>query len=614
MVGLGMLLATSPARAEQGTKFTAGVSSAEGVVASISDYASRVGVDVLNRGGNAADAAIAMVFAVGVARPDMGGIGGAGFLLFRGHNGKTAALDFRLTAPALVEAETYKGAGMHRDTYPSGHMVVGVPGVVAGAAEALRSLGSGRFALGELISNGDIPGRPPYAHELARDGVRITYELAAYMFDSYDRLHYYPATREIFQGRVWGDNLKQLDYAKSLSLIAKYGPDAFYKDRRYPEGESIARLITKDMAGAEEASKTNPVIAANSVRWAGTPNDIGLMTLDDLKRYEPVWRTPLVGKYRDSQVIAMPPPTAGGTVTIETLNLIEGFPIGSSVPADPLNCEGPTAATSWEQSSANHLHVLAEAQKIAWADRNQYAADPAFETVPTARLTSKEYAEQRRREIGCEAKFDYKDRTYEGSNTNHLSVIDKQGNAVAVTTSLGAPFGSIVVAPGTGFFLNDELADFNLDGSGANAPAAGKRPRSSQSPTIVVRKGLPILVVGGSGGPTIPMGVIQAIVNVVDFRRDIAQAIDAERIEAAAWGREMAIDVARVDDTVEAVLKARGHTFKNHDRDGEYAFLPILEAVGFNPATECHDAVSDPRNEYDENAGAGAAGQQVKCP
>lgn len=654
------------------------VSDTGGVVASISDYASAVGIDILDRGGNAVDAAVAMVFAVGVARPDSGGIGGGGFLVYRGDNDRLAALDFRETAPAskLFDSRVLMGEGMHNDTddagdglVGSGHRVVGVPGVVAGMDKALQRLGSGKFSLGQLITNAcDVLTackRPPYAHELARDGVRVTFGLAAQLFNHQTRLRYYRETEEIYgpQRAAYGATLRQEGYAESLEFIAHNGADAFYKDAEFPDPssekprDSIARLIADDMSKAETAEKS----AAIQERWPnGTDRDKGYLTVADFERYRPIWRTPLTSTYRDHRIIAMPPPTSGGIATVQILNLLEGFALGSNTAL------GSSTESSWGQSSANHLHVLAESQKLAFADRNAYVADPDFlydydgdgvsEAVPTESLTSKDYAEQRRGEIKPDrAKFDcsieidpdipcYNPGLYqvsstgaEGSaDTNHLSVIDREGNAVAVTTSVEAPLGSMVVAPGTGFVLNSQLHDFNMNApQSANAPGPRKRPRSSQSPTIVVRDDKPVLVAGGAGGATIPLGVVQAIVNVVDFELDLAHALDAERIEAAAYGKQLGIESARkesdrkaglpappgqrVADNVLDALTLRGHRIWAYpdlitQEPTGYFGLPIMGAVGFNGLIR--QAVSDPRNEYDyfdptgQTYGQGAMAQQ----
>jgi gamma-glutamyltranspeptidase/glutathione hydrolase len=652
-------LIPSPAQAKEGTRFREAVTSTEGVVASISDYASAVGVDVLDRGGNAIDAAVAMVFAVGVARPDFGGIGGGGFLLYRGADKRTAALDFREESPATpqFDANVLAGPGMHHDTdnctlpFSSGHRVVGVPGVVAGMETALERYGSGRFTLGELITNGGNNSRPPYAYELARDGFAITWELTHWLFCEQNRLQYYPETRKTYGYNSGagpnGQPLVQADYARSLLLIAENGAEAFYQDAAFPDPitglprDSIARQIVADMTAAEQNASTNPNLLANAARWGGASNDKGFLKLSDFAAYEPIWRTPLKSTYRGHQIIAVPPPASGGVAAIEILNLLEGFPLGSEEFDLNTSLEA-NADTSWAQSSANHLHLLAEAQKIAWADRHEYLADPDFrydfdgdgdrEPVPTKMLISKGYADQRRGEIDMgTASFGQEPGSLEGMHTNHLSVTDGEGNAVAVTTSLGGPFGSAVVAPGTGFPLGSEMEDFNMrEPETANAPGPGKRPRSSQSPTIVVKDGQPVLVVGGSGGGAVPLGVVQMIVNVVDHGLSIAQAMDAERIETCAWttGTTCSLltieagegsSTQRIPNAVLAELRSRGHTLNDLGEYPDATVPPILEAVGFNLATGRREAISDPRNEFDASDptgstfGQGACGQGRPC-
>jgi gamma-glutamyltranspeptidase / glutathione hydrolase len=646
--------------AQRGSRFpTMSVATSHGgVVASASEQASRVGIDVLERGGNAVDAAIATIFAVGVTRPDFNGIGGGGFMVYRSRDGKVAALDFREFAPQGMTSTTLQGGGLHKDGGAfgigggTGHLTVGVPGTVAGMTEALRVLGSGKFfSLAPLISSGapDLVGQltsagtrtssPPYAYELARDGIRVTFELALFAFLGKDRLAYYPETARIYGGtdEIFLANspnridvnpasghedyvkLKQEDYAKSLKLIMKYGAEAFYQDRIYPEGESIARLIVKDMEQAETMGNLNPTLLA----LFGPNADRGLLTLADFAAYRAVWRKPLVSSYRGHEIIALPPPSAGGVSTIEILNLLEGFPVGSTTGdvTDTLN--------SWAQSSANYLHVLAESQKIAWADREFFIADPEFVRVPTNQLISKKYADARRPDINLyEAKPDYMHANAgwakygkTGSSamdvhTTSVSVLDRDGNAVSITHTINGAFGSVVVAPGTGFLLNNQLTDFNMDDpDSVNAPGARKRPRSSASPTIVARDGRAFLSTGGGGGQYIPLGVVQNIVNMIDFRLDVAHALDAERIEARAHGKEditkddgsvvkewtnklsiehEAGENQRFNDAVLQALKDRKHVL---NETGEYGGgIPFIEAVAWNSALARNEAASDPRH------------------
>lgn len=602
------------------------IATAGGVVVSDSSQASQVGIDILRDGGNAVDAAIAMTFATGVTRPDTCGLGAGGHLVYRGADGTFAALDFRERAPRAMQQNTFNMAseggsanelrpGAHGVDGGTGHMIVGVPGVVAGMNEALEKLGSGEFKLADLIAPAEI---------YAREGIKVTFQLQASLLGANGKFENYPESRRLYYQKQIQHGpfayaplgledptvFKQEEYAKSLALIMKYGHKAFYRVAQYKEGPSVGKLIVEDMANAETEAKTNPVLLADT---AGTPNDIGLITAKDLSSYEAIWKTPLVGNYRDHEVIAMPPP-AGGMVGLEILNLLENFDLAS-----------------FEHSSADHLHVMAEAQKLAWADRLAFLADPDFESVPTELLTSEDYARQRASEIDmtrAQSIDDYASghavgSSNEGTDTTHLSVIDRDGNAVAVTCSLETPFGSGVIAKGSGFFLNSTLGDFDwswdTDRPPANAPAGGKTPRSAQSPTIVVKDDQPLLVTGGAGGPTIILGVVQNIVNVVDFGMDVFHAIDAPRMDAANahWWRfamdgtddcgskdltesHLALEHNRIDDAVEMELEAlppdgRGHELCLVDSSDGYVNIPLIQNAGTDLSTGEHVAVSDPR-------------------
>jgi gamma-glutamyltranspeptidase/glutathione hydrolase len=585
-VVLALLLVAAPVHAAEGSRFRQAVRGTTGVVATVSPLASSAALDVLAQGGNAVDAAAAAVFAVGVVRPEMCGIGGGGFLVYRGAGGEVAALDFREAAPAahahsagVAEAGPFFQNG-------TGHNRVGVPGTVAGLSAAVRRYGT--LPLRDVVAP---------AERLARDGFPVSRDLALYLRIHADRLKLYPESARTFLigGRLpypEGSTLVLRDYADALALIMRDGPKAFYRG-------PIAHALVADM--------DQP-----GVDYAG---DAGFLTMDDLKHYRAIWREPLAGTYRGREIVAMPPPTSGGLAIVETLNILEGLDVAG-----------------FGQSSADHLHYLAEAQKIAWADRNAYVADPAFADIPVEMMSSKAYAAARGAEIDrFSAKDSYpagrssssppEDRggTAEGGQTTHVSVIDAAGSAVAVTCSVELPFGSAVVAPGTGFPLNGQLGDF---GAAPNDAAGGKRPRSSMSPTIVVDDGRPVLVLGAMGGPTIPLAVVQTIVNTVDFGLDLAHAVDAERADAqqcpdvGAPPRTLCLEYARVRPDVQADLTARGHTLGypfcathvasggNPRCDAEYHPYPEVQAAGVDATTGDRLAVSDPRGEW----GAAAAG------
>ena len=555
-----------------GSRFEGAARGPRGAVASPSALASAVGLAVLNRGGNAMDAAAATAFALGVTRPEWSGLGGGGYLVWRGRRGDVAALDFRTAAPAAAEPTSLEGPGLHR--IGTGHRTVAVPGLVDGMARAIARYGRRSFA------NAVRP-----AELLARNGVVVTPEMAnAYLWATWGalvpqlgavpqpfpaagdsaRLRRYPAAAEIYlQNGVLpyppGSVLVQTDMADTLKRLAEKGPREFYEGR-------IARLIAEEMERSRQAPEQ------------------GLMTFEDLASYRAIWQKPIRGSYRGRQVIVAPPSTSGGIVTLETLNILEGFDL-----------------RGMGHASAPALHLVAEAKKIAWADRMAYVGDPAYVDVPTRTLVSKAYAAKRRTEIRMDAAG-----TYEpglggpapapapamAGHTAHLSVVDAEGNAVALTTSIGALHGSAVVAPGTGFLLNDDLGNLGVPGS-ADQIEGGKRPVSSMSPTIVVRDGTPLLVVGGAGATFIPMGVISAIVGMVDFGMPIDLAVDAARIEAFECCQAF-IEDARIPQEALAALESWGHELF---RGGEYGPAPLVQAVGIDPPTRARSATSDPREE-----------------
>jgi gamma-glutamyltranspeptidase/glutathione hydrolase len=314
------------------------------------------------------------------------------------------------------------------------------------------------------------------------------------------------------------------------------------------------------------------------------------MTAEDLASYRPIWREPLRGRYRGRAILAMPPPTAGGVVVLEVLNLRDGFPLGRD--------------RAFRHSSANHLHLMAEAKKIAAADRNAYVADPAYVDVPTGRLIARDYADRRRADIDTGHARDYEPGRFDGftprppggtrkagTDTHHISVVDAAGNAVAVTCTVEQRYGSAIVVPGTGILLNNEMTDFDEPGS-ANEVRPGKRPRSNISPVIVVDRGRPAFVLGAPGGPRIPMGVASVISNLLDYGMDPALAVDAARLDAEKC---CAVDLeqARVPRAELAELARRGHTIVDR-KQYDPRFVPLVQLTGI--ARDGHRfAVSDPR-------------------
>ena len=549
-----------PATADEGSRYREPIRSNKGVVATEAPAASEVGVEVLDDGGNAVDAAVTMMIAMTAARPQSCGIGGGGFLVYRSAKGRVRTLDFRETAPAAMRPDTFQTPGPHQ-TF-TGHLTVGAPGILRGAEKALQRFGT--ISMDEAL-------KP--AERLAAEGIEVLPSLSAAMAANAARLRLYPAAASIYLKNsttpyAAGEILRNPELAATLKLLRERGIDEFY------EGE-IAELIEEDMIAAGEV-----------------PGDRGIMRVEDLERYRAEWRKPVTGSYNGHRIFGMPPPTSGGIATIQMLNLLEGFDI-----------EGAG------QSSADHLHFTAEAQKIAFADRAAHVADPDFEDVPTKELISKAYADERRDEIDPNVAKSYPpgafgaakrdDSDNPNGHTTHISVIDRHGNTVALTCTIEAEFGSAVVAPGTGFLLNNEMTDFGAPGT-ANEPEPFKRPRSSMSPTIVVRKGEPVLVTGAAGGARIIMGVLNSIVGLVDFDLNIGQALDAERIDAllGVTGPPFPLELedGRVDENVEVELVRRGHTITPNN-ETEYFVRPRMNATGVEPGTGKNLGVSDPRTD-----------------
>lgn len=487
-------------------------------VATESRYATEAAFAVLRSGGTAVDAAFAAAFTMGVVRAETCGIGGGGFLTYRGADGTVDTLDFRETAPSSPQYTYRSGTGTFPET---GRGVVGVPGLVAGAAEAIAKYGNPALTRGDLLAE---------AIRLADQGFRLSPQTRATLIRRLPEFRLFPASFEEWYVKdpqvefdwIWRprdehepQTLKTL--ARTMQRIADSGWSEFYT------GET-ARLIAKYMA------EISPYQAIG---------DASEMTAQDLASYRAIWRTPVESTYRGRQVIGMGMPASGGIAVAETLNLLEGFDLSTA-----------------GFGSADHLHLLAEAQKLAFADRGAYVGDPAF--VPHAldvqrELSSDAYAERRRAaldpavaqgevapgEVQSTTATSGSDSAPEGPQTTNVSVIDAKGNAAALTCSLEQGFGSATTVPGAGFILNGQLYDFtppnHIDDSSPNKPAPGKRPRSSMSPTIVVERGAPVLVTGAQGGAKIILGVVQAVVNTIDHGMPLGLAVDAPRVDARGY-------------------------------------------------------------------------------
>ena len=502
-----------------------GVGAEHGLVVAQERLAAKIGGDVLQRGGNAVDAAVATGFAMAVTYPRAGNIGGGGFMLIHlAARHEDVAIDYRETAPAAVTSSVFLSADGKPDAAKSrdSALGIGVPGTVAGLALALEKYGSGKFSLAELL-------QPTI--KLASDGFVVTDDTADTLPEWYPRLAHWPSSQRIFSrpdgsSLRQGDVLIQNDLASTLKAIADQGARGFY------EGPVAEKL-------------------ASGVRDAG-----GVMTIEDLRNYQPIIREPVRGSYRGYEIVSMPQPSSGGIVLLEALNILEGFPLAQMA-----------------QGSAPSLHLLVEAMKRAYADRARYLGDPAYVSAPVTNLISKEYAAKQRLTIDPERATPWTGsapkQPHEGSNTTHFSVVDGEGNAVSNTYTLNFSYGVGLVAEGTGVLLNNELDDFTaapgasnaygLVGFEANLPAPGKRPLSSMSPTIVLRDGRVALVTGSPGGSRIISTVLQVIVDVLDYHMDIAAAVAAPRLHHQWLPDEIFLERG-FDDSAIAGLKARGHT------------------------------------------------------
>ena len=501
-----------------------------GMVASNHELASKIGVEILKKGGNAVDAAIAVGIALAVVYPEAGNLGGGGFMLVRTPDGVTRAIDYREMAPAASTHDMYldKDGQIIKGKMSStvGYRASGVPGTLAGFELAFKKYGSGKITWNELVGP---------ARLLAQNGFVLSHRLAE-LFKTYrSNLSQFDESRRIFlnNGKFYqeGDRLRQSDLARTLSRIERLGAKEFYT------GET-ARMITEDM-------KSNG----------------GLITLDDLKNYKAVEREPVTGTYRGHRIISMPPPSSGGAVLIQTLNMLEAYDL-----------------RSLKYNSAARYHLIAEALRRSFADRAEFMGDADHVDVPLARLIDKQYASLRRKSIdpmraSKSSEIGHGDIAgKEPTETTHYTVVDAKGTVVTNTYTINDLYGSGVTIKGTGILMNDEMDDFtsrpgvpNLYGliqGERNAIKPRKRPLSSMTPTIVLKKdGSPWFALGGRGGPRIITGVLQTIINVIDHDMNIQTAIDAPRIHHQWLPDEILYEPLGMSPDTIAVLASYGHSF-----------------------------------------------------
>lgn len=513
----------------------------QGMVVSSHYLGSEAGRAILQDGGNAVDAAIATAFALAVTLPSAGNIGGGGFLVYHGDDGTVTSFNFREKAPLAATADMYldENGGIRNNANHDGPLSVGVPGTVAGLWLAHQRLGSKPWA--ELLQP---------AIDLAEKGFPSTWAMQSFLKSMQERDEpMYAAAKAAFlkkgtdlyePGELW----KQPDLAATLKRIQKNGRDGFYKGK-------TARLIAKFMK-----------------------EHGGLITEEDLEKYQPTEQTPIHGTYRGYDIYAMSPPSSGGVALTEMLNILEGFNL-----------------QEMGHNSALYLHVLTEAMRRAYADRAQYIGDPAFNPdMPIERLTSKAYARELKGTIDLfrasesdSARFNQALMAYESEETTHFSVVDAQGNTVSLTYTLEYSYGSRLVVDGAGFLLNNEMGDFNpipgkttrsgLVGTPPNLVAPGKHMLSSMTPTIVAKDGKPVLAIGSPGGRTIINTVLQVILNVIDHGMDIGQAIEAGRIHHQWLPDVTSFERFCISPDTERLYRMMGHEIRY--RGGQGAAMGI---------------------------------------
>lgn len=526
-----------------------------GVVTSANVYATQAGLQVLEQGGNAVDAAVAVSYALGVVEPQASGLGGGGFMLVHTADGQDSFIDYREVAPAAQDAYTWldeEGNVKNNGTANSrGGLAIGVPGEVAGMEYAIENFGSGNVTRQEIMQP---------AIDLATQGYLVSTYQSQQITDHYaDMTGDYPVLGSYYlreDGLPYqnGDVLRNPDLAKSLTLIAEQGADVFYN------GE-IADAIIAEIEKYE-----------------------GVMTKEDLANYKVNLREPVKSTYRGYEIISCPPPSSGGTHLIQILNILENFDIGSM-----------------EVNSPEYVHVFSEAFKAAFADRAEYMADTDFvENVPIEGLTNKDYAKSIADKITDQSQVWEKGNPgqYEGNSTTSFSVADKEGNIVTVTQTIECSFGSAVAIPGYGFILNDQMHDFSTDPESANCVEGGKHPLSSMSPTVVLNEdGTPFMTLGSPGATRIFPTIVQVVSRVIDSGMTLQDAVNTARIYDNGTDTGICYELGAPDalsDETLAALEAMGHTVT---AQGEWdMFFGGVQGVMYNEDGTLSGA-ADPRRD-----------------
>ncbi|MHC2991279.1 gamma-glutamyltranspeptidase [Pontibacter sp. HJ8] len=509
------------------------------MVVSAHPDASNIGLEILRKGGNAYDAAIATQFALAVCYPVAGNIGGGGFLVYRHHTGETGALDFREKAPAAASRDMYLDSlgNVVTDLSLLGHLAAGVPGSVDGMVKMHEKLGSLPFA--ELVQP---------AIDLARRGVVLT-EREARMLNnaSKEMVAYNKHTPYLVRQQAWqpGDTLHHLDLARTLERIRDKGREGFYA------GETADLLVKEMQRGG------------------------GIISHQDLRDYNAIWRTPITGKYKDLKLISMSPPSSGGIALLQLLTMVEPYDLKQK---------------GWQQ--AETIQLMVEAERRVYADRATYLGDPDFYKVPVNELLNREYLQGRMKDVSLEqatpsASVKAGDLAFhESDQTTHFSIVDQFGNAASITTTINGGYGSMVVVEGVGFLLNNEMDDFSakpgvpnmfgLIGGEANSVQPGKRMLSAMTPTIVEKGGKLYMVVGTPGGSTIITSVFQTILNVVEHGMTMQEAVAAPRFHHQWLPDEIQHEPNAISPEVRAILESKGYKLKQRNRYGAVEGILVL--------------------------------------
>ncbi len=500
-----------------------------GMVVSAHPSASQVGLDILKKGGNAVDAAVAVQFALAVVYPGAGNLGGGGFMVYRSTSGELAALDFREKAPGKASRDMYLDPAGNAITEKSlfGHLAAGVPGSVDGMVKAHARFG--KLSWTEVVQP---------ALDLARNGFPITDQQAAEFNDIQGDIKKYNPGKAYFIKEKFssGDTWVQADLANTLQLIRDNGREGFY-------GGQVADQIEAEMAAGG-----------------------GIISKEDLKNYQSQWREPLVGNYKEYKVITMPPTSSGGIALLQLLNSVEEYPL-----------------KRWGFNSDSTVQIMVEAERRVYADRATHLGDPDFYKVPQKYLVNPIYSKYRMKNFNWEKatlSSDIKagEVPSESEETTHFSIVDRDGNAVSLTTTLNGGYGSMVFVKGAGFLLNNEMDDFSVKpgspnmygllGGEANSIVPGKRMLSSMTPTILEKGGELFMVVGTPGGSTIITSVFQTILNVVEFGKGMQAAVNAKKIHHQWFPDEVVIEKGALDSLSRVNLENKGYKFRERKAIG----------------------------------------------